>query len=427
MGALCTTISTESSLVPKKSRKVLSHRAVVCLCGLLLALILLSAGCKRGPLRSNEIAYVAVPQAVLRDRVAALYNKVGTISNGQKVEILERQKRFVKVRTASQQEGWVEQRFLASQEVFDGFEKLAKENGTLPGQAKGVTRAELNMHLTPARDAEVLYQLGDGGKVEILKRAATERQTAGAPKSFSVSNQSKAEPRKPDAKQVVLAKSTPSAGPATVRDANPPSQSGSANLTPIAPAKPEEAKPMDDWWLVRDKQGRVGWVLARMIDLEVPMEIAQYAEGQRIQACFVLNRVHDESKDQDKDVAQYLVLMTENKDGMPFDFNSFRVFTWNLRRHRYETAYRERNIMGFLPVGVGTRNFDKEGTQPIFTLKLENEGGQATDHTYRLAGTLVRRVLATGEETQKLAQSHKPHDKKHDKKRDAPSRHHHSR
>ena len=134
--------------------------------------------------------------------------------------------------------------------------------------------------------------------------------------------------------------------------------------------------------------------------------------GQRIQACFVLNRVHDEDRDGDKDVPQYLVLMTEPKDGLPFDFNSFRVFTWNLRRHRYETAYRERNIMGFLPVSVGSQNFDKEGTQPIFTLKLQNEDGQTTAHTYRLAGPLVRRVLAPGEEAQKLAQIHKEPKKK---------------
>jgi hypothetical protein len=207
--------------------------------------------------------------------------------------------------------------------------------------------------------------------------------------------------------------------PATVRDANPP-QVVNASVPQAAPAdgKPAEAKPMDDWWLVRDKQGRVGWVLARMIDIDVPMEVAQYAEGQRIQACFVLNRL----RDQDKDVPQYLVLMTEPKDGLPFDFNSFRVFTWSLRRHRYETAYRERNIMGFLPASVGTQNFDKEGTQPIFTLKLQNEGGEASAHTYRLAGTLVRRVLAPGEETQKLAQIHR----EHKKKAAAPGHHRHS-
>jgi hypothetical protein len=265
------------------------------------------------------------------------------------------------------------------------------------------------MHLTPARDSEKLYQLAEGSKVDILKRATAEKQTPGAPKSFSLSNQSKPEPRKPKgSKPAAPGKGAPATPPATVRDANAvPSRVIDANLPPPAAAdgKPAEAKPMDDWWLVRDQQGRVGWALGRMIDIDVPMEIAQYAEGQRIQACFVLNRVRDE--DEDKDVAQYLVLMTEPKDGLPFDFNSFRVFTWNLRRHRYETAYRERNIMGFLPASVGTRNFDKEGTQPIFSLKLQDESGQATDHIYRLAGTLVRRVLAPGEEAQKLAQAHK--------------------
>ena len=402
----------------KKSRRSLPNIAVVCLCGWLLALALFSAGCKRGSLRSNEIAYVAVPQAVLRDRLAALYNKVGTVTNGQKVEILERQKRFVKVRTESNQEGWIEQRYLAGQDVFDGFAKLAKENGTTPAQAKGATRAELNMHLIPTRDAEKLYQLAEGEKVDILKRATAEKQTPGAPKGLSVSNQSKPEPRKPGSKPAVNGKGA-SAAPPTVRDANPP-QVVNASVPQAAPTdgKPAEAKPMDDWWLVRDKQGRVGWVLARMIDIDVPMEVAQYAEGQRIQACFVLNRL----RDQDKDVPQYLVLMTEPKDGMPFDFNSFRVFTWNLRKHRYETAYRERNIMGFLPASVGTQNFDKEGTQPIFTLKLQNEGGEASTHTYRLAGTLVRRVLAPGEEAQKLAQIHK----EHKKKAAAPSHHRHS-
>jgi SH3-like domain-containing protein len=410
--------------VLKKSRNVFPNIAVVCLCGLLFALAGFSAGCKQGPLRSNEVAYVAVPQAVLRDRVSAIYNKVGIVTNGQKLEILEHQKRFVKVRTAGNQEGWVEVRFLAGQDVYDGFEKMAKENAAAPAQAKGATRAELNLHLTPARDSEKLYQLPEAEKVDILKRATAEKPAAGATKGSSLSNHPKREPQKPG-KQAVPVKAVPAAALPTVRDANAaPSQVIQTNAQQPAPAegKPAEAKPMDDWWLVRDKQGRVGWALGKIIDIDVPMEIAQYAEGQRIQACFVLNRVHDEERDGDKDVAQYLVLMTENKDGLPFDFNSFRVFTWNLRRHRYETAYRERNIMGFLPVRVGTQSFDKEGTQPIFSVKLQNEDGQASDRTYRLAGPLVRRVLAPGEESQKLALIHK--DKK---KAAAPAHHRHSR
>ena len=48
---------------------------------------------------------------------------------------------------------------------------------------------------------------------------------------------------------------------------------------------------MEDWCLVRDSQGRVGWVLSRMVDVDVPLEVAQYAEGQRFVAFFVLNQV----------------------------------------------------------------------------------------------------------------------------------------
>lgn len=31
------------------------------------------------------------------------------------------------------------------------------------------------------------------------------------------------------------------------------------------------------------------------------------------------------------------MLLSENKGGVPFDYNQIRVFTWNVR-HRYETA-----------------------------------------------------------------------------------------
>jgi D-alanine-D-alanine ligase-like ATP-grasp enzyme len=157
------------------------------------------------------------------------------------------------------------------------------------------------------------------------------------------------------------------------------------------PAKPE---PMEDWWLIRDAQGRVGWVLGRMVDLDVPMEIAQYAEGQRIVAFYVLDQVADE----DKQVPQYLVLMNEPRDGEPFDYNQIRIFTWNMRRHRYETAYRERNLNGLLPVTVSQESFDKEGTLPVFVIHVKDDSGNLVDRKYKLNTPIVRRVLAPGEE-----------------------------
>ena len=155
---------------------------------------------------------------------------------------------------------------------------------------------------------------------------------------------------------------------------------------------------LEDWWLVRDGDNRVGWVLARMVDLDVPLEIAQYAEGQRLVAFFVLNEVEDKDKGARKKVPQYLCLLTEPHDGLPYDYDQVRVFTWNVRKHRYETAYREHRLDGVLPVTVTSETFDKEGTLPVFILRVRDEAGNLRERKYKLNTPIVRRVLALGEE-----------------------------
>jgi hypothetical protein len=152
----------------------------------------------------------------------------------------------------------------------------------------------------------------------------------------------------------------------------------------------DQKPPMEDWWLVRDSQDHVGWVLGRLVDIDVPLEVAQYAEGQRIVACFVLNEV----KDSDKQVPQFLMLLSEPKDGLPFDYNQARVFTWNVKRHRYETAYRER-LNGILPVTISHEDFGKEGDLPTFILRgkdLKNPDGPPTERKYKMNTPMVRRV-----------------------------------
>jgi SH3-like domain-containing protein len=287
-----------------------------------------------------EIDYVSAPQVTLRDQLSQVYNKVGTAKNGDRVEVFDRERRFARVRTPSGIEGWVEQRYLVSQQVYDGFQKLAQEEKDEPVEGTATTRNDTNLHVEPGRDTEHLYQLAQGAKVSVLKRASVEKVLLG----------------------------------------------GAAK--PVAPTAKEATPPMEDWWLVRDPQAHVGWVLGRMIDLDVPLEVAQYAEGQRITACFVLNQV----KDGDKEVSQYLMLLSEPKDGLAFDYNQARVFTWNVRRHRYETAYRERNLNGVLPVTVSHEDFGKEGDLPTFTLRVKDASGNLVERKYKMNTPIVRRV-----------------------------------
>jgi uncharacterized protein YgiM (DUF1202 family) len=315
---------------------------------LLVIEAIFSSGCNHAR-NAPETAYVSAPQAFLRDQVAAVYTKTGTVKNGEAVQVLGRDRRFVHVRTASGAEGWIEQRYLISQQTYDAFRKLAQQEQDNPVQSIGITRNQTNIHFEPDRDSDHLYQLDQGVKISILKRATSEKPVATA---------------------------TPKVPP-------PPGSLGERT----GPA-------MEDWWLVRDQQGHTGWVLSRMVDIDVPLEIAQYAEGQRIVASFVLNQL----KDAVNNVSQYLVLLTENKDGMPFDYNQIRVFTWNVRRHRYETAYRERNLDGVLPVTVSKENFEKEGELPVFVLRVKDEDGNTSERKYKLNTPIVRRVLAPGEQ-----------------------------
>jgi SH3-like domain-containing protein len=302
------------------------------------ALMALSA-CGRRHQRVLETDYVSAPQVTVRDQLAQVYNKVGTLKNGDRVEVLDREKRFARIRTPAAVEGWVEQRFLVSQQIFDAFQKLAQGAKDSAVEGTATTRNETNLHVEPGRDTEHLYQLSLAAKVSILKRATVEKTVPGA---------------------------------------------ASKPITGAA----KDGKPMEDWWLVRDSEAHVGWVLGRMLDLDVPLEVAQYAEGQRIVACFQLNQVTDG----DKKVAQYLVLMNEPKDGMPFDFNQARVFTWNVRKHRYETAYRERKLNGVLPVTVSEEDFGKEGKLPIFILRVKDDAGNVLERKYKMNTPIVRRV-----------------------------------
>ena len=315
------------------------------------------AGC-RNRHRVLEVAYVSAPQAALRDQVAAIYNRVGNVKNGERVEIIDREKRFARVRTASGIEGWIEQRFLVDQKTYDTIQKLTQENQNDPLQAPGVLRNETNLHISPGRDTDHLYQLASGAKVAILKRDTAEKQ--------------------PGAVQT------------------PKMTSGRLSTKATGPV-------LEDWFLVKDEHGRVGWVLARMVDVDVPLDIAQYAEGQRFVAFFPLNEVQDA----EKKVPEYLCLLTESHDGLPFDFNQIRVFTWNVRKHRYETAYREHGLQGTLPVTITKESFDKEGELPVFIVRVKDDAGRVTERKYKLNSPIVRRVLAPGEVPTRPSRKHR--------------------
>lgn len=319
--------------------------------------------------------YVTAKQTYLRDRVAAVSNRTATVENGDKLQVLEHGRRFLRVQTEKGEQGWINEKLVATQDLFDQFAALTKEHQSDPVVASGVVRDDVYMHLTPGRETEHFYRLAEGDKLKLLRRATL-----------------------------------PKPVPPGMRAVAPVMVHGKAVLAE-APAPPA----MDDWWLVRDSKGDVGWVYSRLMDVDAPDALTRYSEGQRIVGAYVLTKVNDPDAPQDdKNVPEYVTVTSPYTAGLTYDFDQVRVFTWNVKKHRYETAYRDRNIEGYLPleVRIASDPYGKAAASmapaPTFSYRVLSDDappvipdpvtgaivpGKTVLKTYRLEDNLVRRVL----------------------------------
>ncbi len=385
-------------------------------------LVLGLAGCSR--LRHKPAAnyvYVISKQTYLRDRIAAVNARTATVTNGQRLEILQTGRKTFQVKTEKGEIGWIKGTEVASGEIAEVFETLKRTHAYEPVVATATVRDEVSMHVAPGRETDKLYLLQEGDKLKLLKRATLPRI------------------RLPIATPQKLPATSPSA-PVAKPGATP----SSTATTPVP--DPNIAPPpiMEDWWLIRDVQGRTGWIYSRMMDVDSPDVLTRYAENQRIVSAAILTTVYDpDAEAADKNIPVYVVAYAPYKSGLPYDFDQVRVFTWNKTKHRYETAYRERNMEAFLPLVTGTQSLDSvkdvkltgssgTGPLPIFKYKVlaadatifvdPDTGiakpGQLIEKDFRLEGNYVRRVLLPGQTTT-MPQAHPepPPEKKSAKKK----------
>ncbi|MGH9615680.1 MAG: SH3 domain-containing protein [Acidobacteriaceae bacterium] len=348
---------------------------------LLLTLTLLS-GCGHFRAASSaEYVYVSVRQMYLRDRVAVVANRVAEVKNGERLQVLERIPRFMKVRTPEGAVGWIEDHSVIDQSGFDQFQNLAKQHAGQAPVATAILYNDLYMHLTPGRETQRFMLLPANTKVELLERASVPRYAARSVLGLPATNAK------------VLAR----------RHQRPQKASFESRFAP--------AVPMEDWWLVRDGAGHTGWMLGRDFQVDVPEDVAQYAENERMVGAYVLRTVSDpDSGKPNGQVPEYLTVLTPYKQGLPYDFDQVRVFTWDTKRHRYGTAFREHDIVGFFPVKVTPGNAsDPNGLEPTFSFQVANGDNVSLDPatgrphateletlTYKMEGNLVRQVLPAG-------------------------------
>jgi hypothetical protein len=347
----------------------------------------LLAGCDTSPVSKRAAAigeaFVGPITVELRDDLAPKAKVVGKVKHGDRVEIIQQRRRFVKVRSESGIEGWTDTRRLLTPEQMHELNELSARAGKFPSMGRATVYDTLNMHAEPNRFGTSFYQITPGAKVDVLAHRATERPTTPPPAVPIVKRPA------PAAKPV-----KPKKEPKIPPPPKPPAPALPANWMELSKTDlPDEPEPepspadkrrlhlkpkvhIDDWSFVRAQNGKAGWVLSAMLLMQIPDEVAQYSEGARITSYFDLGSVDDEGV-----TKHHWLWTTMSHTGVQHDFDSFRVFIWNRKKHRYETSYIERGLQGYFPVQV-------EG--PKFTVLLRRDDGSYYTKSFVLEGYLTR-------------------------------------
>lgn len=360
--------------------------------GTLLIVLLTLTGCGVQPDDSLGEAYVAPASLNLRRELRHKNSVAAVLKHGERVSILDVYRRYVKVRTSNGTVGWVDATELLNPEQMQKVRAERQAMARLPGEGSATVYDALNVHIEPSRQSPAFAKIPEGGSVVVLGHQIEPRTTGPvhiptlvAPKLTPSHRKKKKKASKTSFR--LPPKPAPPKPPENWQDL--PGEPGlgagkdtSEESKPKGPAKPVV---MEDWSLIHTKNNEYGWVLSRNLTMSIPDDVAQYAEGKRITSYFDLGAVQDEEKG-----TRHNWLWTTISGVEPYDFDSWRVFLWNRRRHRYETSYRARNLVGYFPVHVDAPDAGAEGRR--FELITKDDDGVMRQRKYLFDAVRVHLV-----------------------------------
>ncbi len=368
---------TASKLLLRKTSVSRVPAAVLLFCAALF-----SISCADEPNREPALAEAFVAPATLQIRaeLVARAPLVATLKHGERVEILGRRRRFYRLRTASGVTGWADSWQLLSTVGMEHLRELAHQTAEAPSQGQATVFDALNVHTAPNRQAPTIFQITPGMKVEVIAHEVVPRLPYTPPAPLL--------PALEAAKSVTRKTTRKPEYPPPPRPLPPGLPKDwlalSGGLPPArlaAPPPVAASVQMETWSLVRAREGRSGWVLARMLLMAIPDDVAQHAERARIAAFFHVGDTLD------RNGTAHPAWLWAASSRQEADFDSLRLFTWNTRRHRYETSYIERNLKGFLPILLERRSGD---TATAFSAVVVEKDGSLQTRRYSVNAFRVR-------------------------------------
>ena len=285
---------------------------------LVLAFSIVLSGCGPRKEPAKEQATVVAKHASVRMKNSATSRTLATLEPDAKIDILEKQGNWYRIRSGETQ-GWMEETTLLTDAMAAQLKSMVDEAKKQEAQNTALLRDDVNLRLEPGRNTKIMRRLAAETKVEILERKTLPRPN-----------------EKPDV-----------------------------------------------WIKVRVSPTEVGWLLGSVLDYEAPAGIGGFMEGSNYSAIKPLNTVQD---DEVGPVIWYVV--GERRPGAPPEvaFDGIRVFTWNLKKHRYETAYRIKGLRGAYPLTVS-----KEGSNPVFQFaEMADDGSLKPLRKFVMNGVIVK-------------------------------------
>ncbi len=317
-------------------------------------------------------AYISERSVTLWSSVAQVREPIDTLHYGDRVDVMSRRNDSVKVRTVSGVVGWVDSRLLLEPALWQRSVKLLNSAKPMPVQARGRTKVQTNLRVEPGRTAPRLYQFGRGVPIEVVARAVADWVQGDEHEN---ARENDAQEKKKEDWFLVRGLATRPPGEVSARtsESNTTTQPGDQTI-PIA-----------------------GWVVARFVELDLPDPVREGMASANVRpiAWFELNRVASPSGDR----PQYLVAGTRSSEGQACDFTTLRVYTWNPKRTRYETAFIENNLCGQMPIRLDKGPKD----EPEF--RFRQMEGTKEERVYRLTQTVVRRIREPGDVPRKSAKA----------------------
>jgi Bacterial SH3 domain len=333
----------------------------------LLCLVALLAWYFRPKHESLGNAYVSERSVTLFSSMAQVREQVAVLYYGERVDILAHRNDYAKVRTAAGVEGWVDSRYLMDPALWQRSETLLDQTKGMVVQARGRTKTTTNLRIAPGRTEPRLYQFTRGTEVEIFGRAVADWVQTSDEKEAAEGG-----PTKKEDWYLVRGIATRPPGEGSIRN--------SAMMTTTQPG--DQTVPI------------AGWVIGRFISLDLPDQVREGTSSANVRpvAWFELNTVTDENGDH----PQYLVVGTHSPEGQACDFTTMRVYTWDIKKDRYETAYIENDLCGSLPIQVSKG----AKSEPEFRFQ---EMDRKEQRVYHLVQTVIRREREESEKNATLA------------------------